>query len=119
MRTFCLRWRWILVLTVVLFAAGGFLLRDLLTPDAQLAFDRVQPGMTIDEVDKVVATPFPPSISIGLDYVDMDYRCPEGTVSVYFLQGHVTDKHLYHYPKPTFWDELRAWLNRARAALGL
>jgi hypothetical protein len=129
MRQFRLRWRWILVLAVVLFAAGGFLLRDLLTPDAQLAFDRVQSGMTIDKVNEVVTRYAPtdaedysrffqPSRNTGY-LVDVDYRFPDSTVSVNFFQGRLTEKRLYRSPKPTFWDALQAWLNRARVAVGV
>jgi hypothetical protein len=111
------------MLAFILFAAGGFLLRDRVTPDAaRLAFDRVQPGMTIDKVDEVVARYFvakPLAISIGGDDVHLDYRCPDATVSVHFFRGHVINKRLYRFPKPTFWDALQAWLNRARAAVRL
>jgi hypothetical protein len=120
MRTWLNRWRWWLVLALLLVAGMGFIARNAFTPDPlQLAFDRVEDGMSPQQVEDVMTmTGYVSSSPLRVDptfrYNSVDYRFQSGVVIVWFDgDGRVDWKILNRWHK-SFWDKFRAWLNRVR-----
>jgi hypothetical protein len=78
----------------------------------------VQPGMTTEQVHAVMAgylsTTRPAPYSSSRRY-RIEYLFDSGVVRVDFHDDRVAGKGFAYPPKPSFWDKLRALLNRVRA----
>jgi hypothetical protein len=128
------RWRrWLLGAALGLAAIGVALWLASLSPDeSQVAFDRVQVGMTESEVQGVMegnVWKHHEQYGYGImrnGVLPADYRYLvtywfgfRKVPVVFDSQHRVVDKSLVRYLKPTFLDMLRLGVKRFRAALGV
>jgi hypothetical protein len=115
--------------------SGALWLRSLAKDRAEIAFDRVQLGMSCDEVDAAIAMEgghraVSKELTEERSFYAAVYRFARRTVDgrtrnmyakvgiIFDRQDRVVNKKLYWF-EPTLWHKLTHWVTRIRAAVGL